>query len=36
VASLPVRGITPSMVQDKGNRSVITYTMGQKLRPFEE
>ncbi|KAF2658047.1 hypothetical protein K491DRAFT_776610 [Lophiostoma macrostomum CBS 122681] len=41
VASLPIRGITPSMVEEsrvgnKGNRSVITYTMGQKLRPFEE
>lgn len=40
VASLPIRGITPSMIEasrdgKKGNRSVISYAMGQKLRPFE-
>ncbi len=40
VASLPIRGLTPSMIDDsrdgkKGNRSVISYAMGQKLRPFE-
>lgn len=39
VASLPIRGITPSMInggeeQGKG-RSMISYAMGQRLRPFE-
>lgn len=38
VASLPVRGITPSMVNGGGeskSKSVISYAMGQKLRAFE-
>lgn len=38
IASLPIRGITPSMIDQRGdakNRSVISYAMGQKLRPFE-
>lgn len=38
VASLPIRGITPSMIgggADNGKRSVMSYAMGQRLRPFE-
>ncbi|PSN62662.1 hypothetical protein BS50DRAFT_126313 [Corynespora cassiicola Philippines] len=36
VATLPVRGITPSMVMDQSkNKSMISYSMGQKLRAFE-
>lgn len=36
VASLPIRA--PSFLDEgkKGNRSVMSYSMGQKLRPFEE
>jgi hypothetical protein len=37
VAALPVRGITPSMIDSRKNlnKSIMTYAMGQKLRPFE-
>lgn len=39
VASLPIRGITPSMIGGEaggsGGRSMMSYAMGQRLRPFE-
>lgn len=38
VASLPIRGITPSMInggEEAKGRSMLSYAMGQKLRPFE-
>ena len=34
---IPIRGITPSMVDQKQaiNKSMITYALGQKMRQFE-
>jgi hypothetical protein len=36
VASLPIRAPSQAEEGKKGNKSVISYAMGQKLRPFEE
>ncbi|KAF2007929.1 hypothetical protein P154DRAFT_568754 [Amniculicola lignicola CBS 123094] len=35
VATMPVRGITPSMIDDSAGRSMMSYALAQKMRAFE-